>query len=637
MVFGQPHLCRNIRLTTINGHNVALYRHLNKDEESIVMKQLLRLTLTVALLLCSYTLSAQVSFSVDAPSPIAVGEAFRVEFKVDAEPDRNSFTAPGFEGFDVVAGPSVSTGHSVQFINGHQSSSYECTYTYVLIATSAGKHTIGSATVKVKDKEYRTNPLLIEAVTEKKSTAKQGQNPENLVGKDDILLRLKVSETELYKGESMRASLILYTRASIDNIDNVSIPPFDGFWSQELSFDNTPTRVEYNGGVYEAYKLVEMLLSPQQSGTIVIPAAKLTARAQVFVESKRNRNIFFGGHDIYHVTRDLESPPVSIKVKEFPAGAPASFNGAVGSFKLNAKMPSSQIESNSADQIELTISGSGNLKFLSAPRILLPESFEVYDTKVIDNIKVTSNNTSGSITYTYPFVARSPGEFTIEPIEFSYFDPSTGQYHTLATEPTTIRVIDDGSVSTTPVISGGGLTNYATTMRQLDRDIRFIHTGKLAHRAAASFVLSPSYWLIMVLCASIFIVVYLLLRKRIRDNRNIVARRMKRADKVAVQRLRMAERSMKEGRRHDFYEEMLRAMWGYISDKFNIPVSNLTKETIREELYRRNVTATVAESFCDIITRSEEAQYAPSAEGEMDEVYANAIDVISKIEEAVKR
>ena len=266
----------------------------------------------------------------------------------------------------------------------------------------------------------------------------------------------------------------------------------------------------------------------------------------------------------------------------------------------------------------------------------MPESFEVYDTKTIDNIKVTPSNTSGSITYTYPFVARSPGEFTIEPIEFSYFDPATGQYHTLATEPFAIRVIDDGSASTTPVI-GGGVTGYPATMRQLDRDIRFIHTGKLAHRAASSFVLSPAYWLIIVLFVAIFIVVFVLLRKRIRDNRNIVARRMKRADKVAVQRLRMAEHSMKEGRRHDFYEEMLRAMWGYISDKFNIPVSNLTKETIREELYRRNVSAAVAEHFCDIISRSEEAQYAPSTDGEMDEVYADAVEVISKIEEAIKR
>lgn len=600
------------------------------------MRLLQRLTLVVALLLSSLTLQAQVSFSVDAPSPVAVGEAFRVEFKVDAEPDRNSFTAPAFEGFDVVAGPSVSTGHSVQFINGHQSSSYECTYTYVLIASAAGRHTIGSATIKVKDKEYRTTPLLVEAVTENKSTAKQGQNPENLVGKDDILLRLNVSDTELYKGESMRASLVLYTRANIDHIDNVSIPPFDGFWSQELSFDNTPTRVEYNGGVYEAYKLVEMLLSPQQSGTIVIPEAKLTARAQVFIESKRNSNIFFGGRDIYHVTRELKSPAVSVTVKEFPSGAPSSFSGAVGSFRLESKMPNSQLDSNTADQIELTISGSGNLKFLSAPRLILPESFEVYDTKTIDNIKVTPSNTSGSITYTYPFVARSPGEFTIEPIEFSYFDPATGQYHTLATEPFAIRVMDDGSASTTPVISGG-LTGYPATMRQLDRDIRFIHTGKLAHRAASSFVLSPAYWLIIVLVVAIFIVVFVLLRKRIRDNRNIVARRMKRADKVAVQRLRMAERSMKEGRRHDFYEEMLRAMWGYISDKFNIPVSNLTKETIREELYRRNVSAAVAEHFCDIISRSEEAQYAPSTDGEMDEVYADAVEVISKIEEAIKR
>ena len=174
-------------------------------------------------------------------------------------------------------------------------------------------------------------------------------------------------------------------------------------------------------------------------------------------------------------------------------------------------------------------------------------------------------------------------------------------------------------------------------MRQLDRDIRFIHIGSLPLKSASVLIFSPVYWLVVVVLAAIFVVVYIIMRKRVRDNRNIVARRMKRADKVAIQRLRMAERSMKEGNRHAFYEETLRAMWGYISDKFNIPVANLTKEKIREELYRRGVAMAVAEEFCEIISRSEEAQYAPTSEGDMSIVYVDAIDVMTRIEDAVKR
>jgi hypothetical protein len=298
-------------------------------------------------------------------------------------------------------------------------------------------------------------------------------------------------------------------------------------------------------------------------------------------------------------------------------------------------MPEAKIESNSADQIEITISGSGNLKFITAPKVSLPESFELYDTKVVDNIMVNATDTSGNITYTYPFVARSAGEFTIEPIRFTFFNPAKGEYETLATEPYTITVLDDGTASATPNVER--YVGYGSTMRQLDRDIRYIHLGTLPAKAASLFVLTPTYWLIVVVMVAIFVVVYVLLSKRIRDNRNIVARRMKRADKVAIQRLRTAERYMNEGNRHAFYEELLRALWGYISDKFNIPVSNLTKERIREELYRRNVSSALAEEFCEIISSSEEAQYSPSSEGEMSEAYTRAIDVMTKIEGAIKR
>ena len=603
------------------------------------MKLLIRLSLIFVMLATAATSWAQVSFTVDAPALTALGQPFRVEFTVDKEPESNSLEAPAFEGFDILAGPSISTGHSIQFINGKQSTSYSCTYTYVLMPTAAGKYTIGAASIKVDGKRYSTKAQPIEVIAEKGNTQQNkggnNPNPESRIGKDDILLRLKVSDTELYKGESLRASLVLYTRTNIDDIENFSLPAFDGFWSQELSFDNTPSREEYNGRIYETYKLTEVLLSPQQSGDIIIPEASLTARAQVVVQDSRGANPFFGGRQIYHVSRNVKSNPVTIHVSEFPAGAPASFNGAIGNFRLTSKMPEAKIESNSADQIEITISGSGNLKFITAPKVSLPESFELYDTKVVDNIMVNATDTSGNITYTYPFVARSAGEFTIEPIRFTFFNPAKGEYETLATEPYTITVLDDGTASATPNVER--YVGYGSTMRQLDRDIRYIHLGTLPAKAASLFVLTPTYWLIVVVMVAIFVVVYVLLSKRIRDNHNIVARRMKRADKVAIQRLRTAERYMNEGNRHAFYEELLRALWGYISDKFNIPVSNLTKERIREELYRRNVSMAIAEEFCEIISRSEEAQYSPSTDGEMSEAYATAVDIMSKIEDAIKR
>lgn len=594
--------------------------------------------LVLSLLMLSWAASAQVSFTVDAPALTALGRPFNVAFTIDAEPEQNSFKAPEFEeNFDVVAGPSTSVGRSMQFINGKQSSSYNYTITYALMPRESGTFTIGSASVKVDGKTYTTRPMLVEVIAEKQGAGVKTPNtsPEGSIGRDDILLRLKVSDTELYKGESLRASLVLYTRVTVENIESLTMPPFDGFWSQELSFDNAPSREEYNGRVYETYKITELLLSPQESGKIVIPEAVMDVVAQVVVQDRRNYDPIFGGRQVYRVSRELKSAPVTINVKEFPAGAPQSFNGAVGNFSLRSTMPAAEIDANSADQIELTISGTGNLKFITAPRITLPESFEVYDTKVVDNCKITATGTTGSLTYTYPFVARSAGAFTIPRIEFSFFNSDTQAYETLATEPFTLVVKDDGSIAASAPATSN--YNYGGPMRQLDRDIRFIHTGKLPKRAAAAFILTPMYWLAIVAMVALFILIYAVLRKRIRERSNTVARRMRHADKMAVQRLRMAERYMNEANRHAFYEEMLRAMWGYISDKFNIPVASLTKEKIREELYRRNVAEATAEQFCEVISRSEEAQYAPSASGEMTDIYAEAVEVISKIEAAVKR
>ena len=602
------------------------------------MMRLRHFMLVLSLLMLSWAASAQVSFTVDAPALTALGRPFNVAFTIDAEPEQNSFKAPEFEeNFDVVAGPSTSVGRSMQFINGKQSSSYNYTITYALMPRESGTFTIGSASVKVDGKTYTTRPMLVEVIAEKQGAGVKTPNtsPEGSIGRDDILLRLKVSDTELYKGESLRASLVLYTRVTVENIESLTMPPFDGFWSQELSFDNAPSREEYNGRVYETYKITELLLSPQESGKIVIPEAVMDVVAQVVVQDRRNYDPIFGGRQVYRVSRELKSAPVTINVKEFPAGAPQSFNGAVGNFSLRSTMPAAEIDANSADQIELTISGTGNLKFITAPRITLPESFEVYDTKVVDNCKIMATGTTGSLTYTYPFVARSAGAFTIPRIEFSFFNPDTQAYETLATEPFTLVVKDDGSIAaSTPATSN---YNYGGPMRQLDRDIRFIHTGKLPKRAAAAFILTPLYWLAIVAMVALFILIYAVLRKRIRERSNTVARRMRHADKMAVQRLRMAERYMNEANRHAFYEEMLRAMWGYIGDKFNIPVASLTKEKIREELYRRNVAEATAEQFCEVISRSEEAQYAPSASGEMTDIYAEAVEVISKIESAVKR
>lgn len=628
------------------------YREINNLEMKRIF--ILRLTLLFVALFTSVQLWAQVTFKAEAPLLVGLNERFQVKFSVNKEPDSdNSLECPSFEGFSVIAGPGIATGMDIQWINGHQTSNYSRTYTFVLIPQAAGKFTIGSASITVDGKTYKTKQIPIEVIDENaasqqvdssvsdaKSSSQKSKEPakaaEQAVASNDIFLMFNVSKKEVYKGEAIRITLMLYTRVGPPaDINSFSMPKFNDFWAQEMPTRNDHSRAEYKGRIYETYKLTEYVIVPQRTGAITISPAELSAVLRLETQSD-DRNIYYGRQERY-VTRTLHSAPVTINVKEFPANAPSTFNGAVGSFSMTSKAPEAAMSANSSNEISVTISGSGNLKFVTAPKLTLPDSFEVYDTKVVDNVRTSAAGTSGSITYTYPFVARTAGEYRVEPMVFSYFDLASQQYKSLSTEPFVITVTDDGVVSTGGADSSRPYADYGGRMKQLDRDIRFIHTDKLAADGSLLFVLSPIYWLTIVVIVALFIVTYHIMRKRIRQNRNVVARRMRQADKVAVQRLRLAERSMHEGNRHAFYEEMLRAMWGYISDKFNIPVSNLTKETIREELYRRGVSASDAEQFCQIISRSDEAQYAPSTESDMGEVYADAIAVISKIESIVKR
>ena len=611
--------------------------------------------LVLVALLAAWSSWAQVTFRADAPLLVSMHERVRVEFTVNKEPDGdNTFQAPSFEGFNILAGPTKATGMEMQWINGHQTSSYSRTYTYILKPLSAGKHTIGSASIMVGGKKYTTKPLKLEVIDEggavppqqsqqlgggkqQGEASKQEKRNEPNITSDDIFIMMSVSDKEVYKGEALRATLMLYTRVGYPDVRDFDLPVFNDFWKQELPTRNEPSRAEYNGRVYDTYKLTEYILAPQRTGNITITPAELNVVVEVESQDNTQHGFLYGGRRVTRLNRKLRSTPVTIKVKEFPEGAPSTFKGAVGKFTMSSSGPEATMSANSSNEISVTISGSGNLKFVTAPQFILPDSFELYDTKVQDNIRTSASGASGSITYSYPFVARSAGEYHIDPIVFSYFDLESQKYKSLSTEPFVITVTGDGTVSTTTATSDRNYADYGGRMKQLDRDIRFIYTGELTSRVDSMLIFSPIYWLIIIVAIAIFVVVYVVMRRRIRENRNIVARRMRQADKVAVQRLRMAQRSMVEGNRHAFYEEMLRAMWGYISDKFNIPVSNLTKETIREELYRRGVSAAVAEQFCEIISRSDEAQYAPSTDSDMGEVYEDAISVISKIEDVIKR
>ena len=593
----------------------------------------------------------EVTFEANSPLTVSVGGAFRVEFALNAKPDKGSFEAPSFEGFDVLAGPAESTGSSIQIINGSMTKSVSHTYTFVLLPQAAGTVTIGAAEVKVDGRTYRTQPLPIEVVDEGESTHSQSRQPErgsaesggsdvqHQIGKDDILLRAVVSRTSVYKNEPLHVTFKLYTRVPYVNIVPESAPSFNGFWSQDLTDPNAArvSRETYNGKVYETRVLLDYLLYPQQVGTLTIDPVDMTVVAQVVIQS-RNADPFFGtGREVLNVPRKVQSQRVSISVKPLPGGAPASFNGAVGTFTMDTEFPAERLAANSGANITVKISGRGNLTFVQAPKLQLPTSFELYNVKTTESINTSSSGISGYRQFEYPFIARAEGSYDLEPVEFSYFDPQRMQYTTLRSRPFSLEILPDAQGGgETVVMQGRGMSKEE--VRLLGEDIRFIKLGSAQLRAArVPFLFSTLYWSVLAGILVLFALAYVALRHRIRASQNVALVRGKRANKVAVQRFRTARRYMEEQNRHAFYEEMLRALWGYMSDKFNIPMANLTKENVREELHKRGVSTEDSQRFTDIITRCDEAQYSPVESTRMGDVYSEGVNLLSRIESIIKR
>ena len=613
-----------------------------------------KISLTALFVLAIFSASAaeKVTFEANSPLMVAVGEAFRVEFTLNAEPDADSFKAPSFEGFDVIAGPSVSTGSSIQYINGSISKSFSYGITYVLLPQAAGNVTIGAAEAKVDGTAYRTKPLPIEIVNEGDASRARQQpqgrtgglgdaqaSAQGQVAKDDILLRAVVSRSSVYKNEPLHVAFKLYTRVPYVNIVPESAPSFNGFWSQDLTDPNSARvgRETYNGKVYETRVLYDYLLYPQQVGSLTIDPVDMTVVAQVVVQSRNADPFFGGGREVFNVPRKVQSQRATVQVKALPAGAPASFSGAVGNFTMDTQFPSERIAANSGATVTVKISGTGNLTFVQAPKLPLPTSFEQYNVKTTESINTSASGISGYRQFEYPFIARAEGAYDIEPIEFTYFDPQRVQYVTLKSKPLTLEITPDARGGGDAVVmQGRGMSKEEVKM--LGQDIRFIKLGGAQLRSErVPFIFSAAYWILLLGVLALFTMIYVALRKQIRESQNVALVRGKRANKVAVQRFRAAKRYMEEQNRHAFYEEMLRALWGYMSDKFNIPVANLTKENVREELHKRGVSSEDSQRFTDIITRCDEAQYSPVESARMNDVYSEGVNLISRIESVIKR
>ena len=616
----------------------------------------LSLLLALPLLLTFSAASAQqVQFEVQAPLTVGQGQQFRIEYTASSTGDLSAgqFAPPQIPaGLTVLSGPVKAVGVFMSNINGVAENRNTNTFTYWVQADRTGKVTVPPATYSVGGKSYATKALVLEIVDGGSQPARPRQSGGSRqqviepVGKttlasDDILLRMEVNKTDVYKGEPLVASLKIYTQVNISGFENIKYPAMGGFWAQELDVSGQgDDRATIGGKVYHSQILRQWLLYPQRTGTIEIEQAQFTALAQLVTQLPATGSpydIFYGGApQVKNVSAKLSTPVVKVRVRELPQPQPADFTGAVGQFELTGVISGDRFPANSAGSITLRLSGSGNFPLIEAPQITLPAAFEQFDMKTNERLVNTAKGTTGERTYEYPFIARAEGNYEIPGVQFSYFDPSTGKYNTLKTDGFRIAILRDEGGSGT---SGLGMVSGVTKedLKMLGSDIRFIRMGdpKLVRQGSA-FLWSWTWIAAVLLLAAAFVGLLFYLQKSIRERADIVRVKTKKANKVALRRLKRAKTYMAAGKEGPFFEEMLRALWGYMGDKLAIEVANLTKERVQHVLVEeRGVSEEQAREFLNLISECEFAQYAPSAGVQMDKAYGAALDLIGRFENKI--
>jgi hypothetical protein len=599
--------------------------------------------IALQILLIPIAIQAQkVTVKGNAPAVVKMGERFRMTYEVNAKTDAPHFQLP--DALTVLSGPNVSQQTSFQFINGKQSSSFNLTFTYIMVADKEGKFTIPPATVEDEGKEYKSNAIEIEVIGGNKpaqnnnnSNQSQGNNQNSQVqsGGDKFFVRVLLNRDNIYQGEHVVATLKLYTRVNLAGFEDIKFPSFSGFFNQEIETPQNISleRENVNGTIYNTGIVKKYVLFPQRSGKLTIDPFELEAVVRERTRSRDPFDDFFGGNYRSYTIKD-KSPSKTLTVKALPSGAPAYFSGAVGNYKLETSVDKTALKANESITLRVKIIGEGNLKLIETPKLNFPGDFEVYDPKISQNINVTASGSRGSITYEYLLIPRHAGSFTLNPVKFSYFNPATKQYKTLTGQTFNIEVEKgDGNED------GVFVANYSKQdVANIGTDIRFIRTGSLNLKPVNTWFFGTSlFWLIYMLGSGFVIIVLLIRRKKIKENADQLRMKTKKASKVSKKRLRNAAKELKAGNDGAMYEAILKAIWGYLTDKLTINAASLTRDNVGELLKDKKVKEDIIESLIKLIDDCEFARYAPSAAlTDSKTAYYQAADIINKLEKNLR-
>ena len=596
-----------------------------------------------------------VVFKAQAPGQVIVGRPFQLTYTVNQR--SRDLRAPEFSNFDVLAGPYTSTSSSTSFVNGHRTSSFSQTYTYTLMAQKAGTFTIAPATIKVDGENVQSNGVRIQVLPEDEQSAAQQSNSasgptatrsnsgavqqsEERSNSDNLFVRTIASKTRVHEQEALMVTYKLYF-ANVDVAqltNNTKLPEFTGFLKQELEQGEIQTQLEhYNGRNYQTAVLYRTILYPQHSGDIKIDPAHFEAvlRVQTRQQVRSIFDDFFGSYT--NVTKMLTAPGVTIHVSALPGGKPAGFSGGVGKFSLTPTISQTELQTNDAVTIKLDITGAGNMKLLKTPAIDWPEGFEPYDPKVTNNFNTTTAGVSGTKSIEYLAIPRSPGEYTIPSVKFSYFDIEDKVYKTLSTPEYTIHVRRGANESPANGQEPVAVSyTHKEDIKQLGSDIRYIDTkplkqSKIADRQRLT-ANSQTIWLWYIVPLVIAILLLVVMRKQIKEAADINRVRYKRANKVAQKRLKAAATALKANDKAKFYEEIERAAWTYLSDRLSIPTAELNKDNIASLLRQKGVSEARVDEVMQVLSTAEFARYAPSTDHTMDDLYTATTNLINNLE-----
>ena len=603
-----------------------------------------RIATILALLLAAAAAFAQNSIKVNVQNLVAVDEQFSVTFIIEGEGRPSGFEWECGDDFQLVWGPQKGTSSSISIVNGKRTQSSQTTYTYVLMPRSTGTFRLPAATATLKGQQISSGAVSIQVVANGAQGASASQADDGgrqqaaqtgSVPSEDIFLRLSLSRTKAVVGETINATLKLYHRVNIAGFEDAKFPAFNGFWSQETL---APSNIEFhreNVGdkIYDAAVLRSWTLIPQQAGEITIDPAELVCLVNVRNRRSSSGSIFdsFFQDDYTTVRKRVTTPAVKVQVSKIPAGAPASFGGGVGSFRMSASLTRDSLRTHDAASLKVTVTGKGNIALLEAPKINFPPDFEVYDVKTTES--------AGSKTFEYPFIPRSHGNFSIGPVEYSYYDPGSGKFVTLSSQEMPLKVARGNEDATQQ--SGGQLVSAPSRkdVRDLGSDIRFISTRTPSFGKAGSFFVgSVLFWAIAALLCLAAAVIYFATRKLAARRADVAGSKNRAATKMARKRLAQAGEFLRKDLYTAFYEELHKALLGFVGDKLNMPAADLSKENISEKLTEGGASAEQAERFTALLDACEFARYAPSEGHEaMNAHYEGAVGVISEIDSAMKR